>query len=150
MERLISRISVKTDIVTPRIYKLVYSAITKMLVVLSQALPIFRNSVLQCSYDVNIITETWLTKDIGNDESSIANFSTHKCDESCYTSEKKRYGGTLSIIHNEPSPRLIETNSQVVQCYAESRRGSETFVKGGIHRTYIPTNISNIAVKSSI
>lgn len=95
----------------------------------------FKNLVLQCVYDVIIITETWLSDDFDSCELAIQGYSLFRCDRSGYTSSKGRGGGSMLLIHNRLKPKFIVTDIHVEQCFAEFSCGKSNFVVGGV---YIP------------
>ncbi|KAG5881595.1 hypothetical protein JTB14_031069 [Gonioctena quinquepunctata] len=97
----------------------------------------FKNLVLQSSYDVIILTETWLSDDISLIESSIQGYSIFRCDRSTYASEKKGGGGVLLAIKINLNPKLIKTNVRLEQCCVEIVHGTSKIIIGGI---YLPPN----------
>lgn len=54
-----------------------------------------------CSYDVIILTETWLNEDFSNSEFRFNNYSVFRCDRNPLSSSKKEGGGVMVAVHNK-------------------------------------------------
>jgi len=59
------------------------------------------------SYDIFILTETWLTSDITDAELGLTGYTIFRCDRCKDTSDKLRGGGTLIAIKNKFQPTFI-------------------------------------------
>jgi len=61
------------------------------------------------SYDVYILTETWLSDDISNSELGFEGYLIFRCDRNKRTSNCTRGGGSLIAVKKELRPTLITT-----------------------------------------
>jgi len=64
------------------------------------------------SYDIFLLTETWLSNDINNAELNFSGYTIFRCDRSIHSSNFSRGGGVLIAVRNNLRPQLIPTGVQ--------------------------------------
>lgn len=67
------------------------------------------------SYDIFLLTETWLSDDINNAELNFSGYTIFRCDRSIHSSNLSRGGGVLIAVRNNLRPQLVPTGVQNVE-----------------------------------
>ena len=76
------------------------------------------NFILFDSYDIIILTETWLTPDIGNAELGFVGFHIFRFDRNSYSSSSTRGGGLLIAVKSNLNASLIVNNCKFFVIYS--------------------------------
>ncbi|KAF0751787.1 Reverse transcriptase domain-containing protein [Aphis craccivora] len=96
------------------------------------------NFILFDSYDIIILTETWLTPDIGNAELGFVGFHIFRFDRNSYSSSSARGGGVLIAVKSNLNASLILNNClNVEQVFIALTFLKTKFLIGAI---YLPPN----------
>lgn len=90
-----------------------------------------------CShYSIIILTETWLNKDISNEELGLIDYDIFRIDRDCTLTNKLRGGGVLIAIKKELQAKLIHIPfTNVEQIFIKFSFCCKNFIIGGV---YIP------------
>ena len=98
------------------------------------------NFILFDSYDIIILTETWLTPDIGNAELGFVGFHIFRFDRNSYSSSSTRGGGVLIAVKSNLNASLIVNNClNVEQVFIALTFLKTKFLIGAV---YLPPNSS--------
>lgn len=98
------------------------------------------------TYDIFILTETWLNSDMSNAELGLLGYSIFRCDRSKDTSDKLRGGGTLIAIKNEFHPKFITSPCvNVEQLFVSISLGKTSIFIASI---YLPPGSESVKYES--
>lgn len=98
------------------------------------------------SYDIFILTETWLTSDITDAELGLTGYTIFRCDRCKDTSDKLRGGGTLIAIKNKFQPTsIIPPSVNVEQLFVSISLGKTSIL---ICSVYLPPGSETVKYES--
>jgi Reverse transcriptase (RNA-dependent DNA polymerase) len=98
----------------------------------------FKNLVIQSTYDVILLAETWFSDDVMEGELSIQNYSIFRSDRSLNTSTKSRGGGVMILVNNKLQSKILSSSIYTVeQLFVEVKTASSAFIFCCV---YIPPN----------
>jgi hypothetical protein len=81
-------------------------------------LPLIHTNIVLLSYEVFILTDTWLTENFSNAELGLNDYSIFRFDRNSNTSDSRRGGGILIAVKNKLRPNLIvPPNTDVEQLF---------------------------------
>ena len=92
-------------------------------------------NVNACVYDIIIITESWLSNKIKNEEIPLHNFDIYRADRNIKTSTKSRGGGILIAVKKCLNSSVIFIGELVESLFISFRTNGSSFIIAGV---YIP------------
>lgn len=110
---------------------------------LNTKLHIFKLNVLSSDYDVIILTETWLTPSVFDNEMFDSRYVVFRKDRDLVNSSKKAGGGVLVAVKSEFVCDLLHFSSGQVNVDEVWIKINFTFTEIYVCAVYIPPNISN-------
>lgn len=93
------------------------------------------DAVRLCSYDVIVLTETWLNGSLSDEEIKFDNYSVFRCDRSPSTSSKSEGGGVLVAVHKKLNSCRIDCNNSLEQLFVSVSCLTKELILGVV---YIP------------
>lgn len=101
-------------------------------------LELFRNNLITSSYDIAMITETWLNDDINTAEMGLYGYNVYRLDRDLKMSTKKGGGGVLIAVHSSIFSKQVfppVTEENVEQIFVMIKTEHKKIILGC---TYLP------------
>src|ERR1700712_392219 len=98
----------------------------------------FRKNLLSSTYDIALITETWLSDNSNNAELGLQGFSTYRCDRDFNQCSKKDGGGVAIFVRESIFSKQIHPVSSIEnaeQSFVMIKANSKKIILGC---TYLP------------
>lgn len=93
------------------------------------------DAVRLCSYDVIVLTETWLNCNLSEDEIKFDNYNVFRCDRSPSTSSKSEGGGVLIAVHKRLNSGRVDCDCNLEQLFVSISCLTKELIVGVV---YIP------------
>lgn len=93
-----------------------------------------RNAIINSYYDIIMLTETWLDKDLSDAELDFVGYRIFRCDRSHYTSHQVKGGGTMIAIRDNFKCKLVNSlDDEIEQVWVLLRLKNRELLLGTIY-----------------